>query len=288
MTTKNNFEDSQIEVLGEDLFTNRKRKNTKWFYLLIFILIIVVLAATLLMIYKSANTNTKDDSTNSSSNFNTEISNINSIVSESYINIKEIVINDIPLLIYEPINGKFSLMTGLPPTVDTSIIFICTAAGTRGDNKEILGDFIIDGKQISKGKSKSGFVSILKNQIEIGISLNDSISKHVIEQGGSMFRQYILVKNNIANELNIKGKAIRRALTIKDGYISFYESRSRESLHDFSQALVDSGINYAIYLGGNLYGWYKNRDGYFIEMGNYPTLIPEESSNQNYIVVRSY
>ena len=82
-----------------------------------------------------------------------------------------------------------------------------------------------------------------------------------------------------------KGKAIRRALCEWSGEIVVIESLTRESFYDFAQALVDFGVEYAIYLVGTdvTYGWYVNEDNKRIGFGNPWEILPV---NVNYIVWR--
>ena len=64
------------------------------------------------------------------------------------------------------------------------------------------------------------------------------------------------------------------------------ESRSTESFHDFTQALVDIGISQAIYLvGSTAYGWCIDPSGNRVEFGvENPRNTPP---NTSYIVWRS-
>jgi hypothetical protein len=76
------------------------------------------------------------------------------------------------------------------------------------------------------------------------------------ENEGYFFRQYALVDNNKLVENNPKGKTIRRAICQMQNNVFMVETLSRESFHDFAQALVDIGVNNAIYLvGSTAYGW---------------------------------
>lgn len=72
---------------------------------------------------------------------------------------------------------------------------------------------------------------------------------------------------------------------IKQGQIIMIESRSSESFHDFTQALIDFGINNAIYLvGGNAFGWCYDQHGNRIEFGVEQNSLPPQTS---YIIWRS-
>ena len=70
--------------------------------------------------------------------------------------------------------------------------------------------------------------------------------------GGSFFRQYPLVVDGVMQPSNVKGKSIRRALAQNDDGLYIVMTDERESVHNFSEALVDMGMKDAISLvGGN-------------------------------------
>ena len=86
-----------------------------------------------------------------------------------------------------------------------------------------------------------------------------------------------------------KGKAIRRAICDRQGEIFMVESGTRESFHDFSQALVDLGVDQAIYLvGSTAFGWAVDESGTIYEFGedNYYTGRRKMPKNTSYIVWR--
>jgi hypothetical protein len=65
-----------------------------------------------------------------------------------------------------------------------------------------------------------------------------------------------------------ENKTVRRALVTRKSEIIMVESRSAESFHDFSQALVDIGVSDAIYLiGSTSYGWYLDEENRRVEFG---------------------
>jgi hypothetical protein len=88
------------------------------------------------------------------------------------------------------------------------------------------------------------------------------------ENEGYFFRQYALVDNGKLVENNPKGKTIRRAICQMQDNVFMVESLTRESFHDFAQALVDLGVNNAIYLvGSTAYGWSVDQNGITHEHG---------------------
>jgi hypothetical protein len=86
-----------------------------------------------------------------------------------------------------------------------------------------------------------------------------------------------------------KGKSIRRALCDRQGEIFMIESGTTESFHDFAQALVDLGVDQAVYLvGSSAYGWAVDAEGNVHEFGedNYYTGRHRMPKNTSYIVWR--
>lgn len=119
-----------------------------------------------------------------------------------------------------------------------------------------IGDFIYHGKEYASNHNKAGFVAIVGDKWQIGISQDDSIKEYVKAHNGSMFRQFALVSaGQICEEqFALKGKVTRCALARKAGstMIWYVETIHKESLYDFAQALADYGFTDAVYLtGGN-------------------------------------
>lgn len=202
---------------------------------------------------------------------------------KGYVEVLEETVNDVPLLIYIPHNAEMSLSVGRPDKSDSTIIFITQAADIRGDNFEIVGDFVLAGRQLSRGVAKTGFCAIIEGNITIGVTDNTPLLQKAVDSKGYFFRQYPLVSEGELIENNPKNKSIRRALAIRSDKIIIIESRSAESFHDFSQALIDIGVSDAIYLVGTntAFGWYYDKDHNKTEFGVELTEIP---SNTSYIV----
>ena len=203
---------------------------------------------------------------------------------KGYIKISEVTVNDVPMYIYTPHHAIMTLSVGLPDKNDSTLLFVAQAADIRKDTKKIVGDFVMNGQKLSFGQAKLGFCAIIHGKITLGTAPNTPLLQEAIDTKGYFFRQYPLVKEGELIENNPKNKAIRRALGIKQGQI-IIESRSSESFHDFTQALIDFGINNAIYLvGGNAFGWCYDQHGNRIEFGVEQNSLPPQTS---YIIWRS-
>lgn len=193
-------------------------------------------------------------------------------------------INDVSVTIYSLKHLKAELSFELPDRNDTTVFLAVQAADIRKDNKDIVGDFVIKGKQLSKGKRKTGYCAIINGIVSLGNSINEEIKEMCIQKKGDFFRQYALVMDGEIQENRLKGKAIRRALAKQNNDLYIVESKNRESLYDFSEALADFGFTQAIYLvGGSSYGWWRESRNTIHDLG-----LPNQplSSNINYIVFK--
>jgi hypothetical protein len=204
-----------------------------------------------------------------------------------YTEIKDTLINDIPIKIYIPHNAEMSLHIGKINKEDTSIIYTAQAADVRSDNGGIVGAFVLKGEPKAWGLSKNGYCASINVKVTIGVAENSPLFEKATEEGGYFFRQYPLVSNGKLVENEPKGKSIRRAICDRQGEIFMVETRSIESFHDFAQALVDLGVDQAIYLvGSTAYGWAVDENGTIHEFGeeNYYTGYRNMPQNTSYIV----
>lgn len=282
MIKNKNKHDNEVYILGSEAkakktFTTRRI----WIFILLAVLVVIgVVLGTLL--------NKKADP---EYYFEPEINTVQSVSISSdeseyikdkgFISLVSDTVNDVPLVIFVPNNATMSLQLGIPDKSDTTIIFAAMAADIRKDNEQIVGDFVLDGNQLSRGVAKKGFCSVIDNTITIGVGEDTPLLQQAVDKKGFFFRQYPLVHNGELVENKPKNKSIRRALAIRGDQIIMVQSQSIESFHDFSQALIDAGISDAIYLvGGNAYGWYR-KGAELHEFGKELTDIPQ---NISYIV----
>ena len=207
-----------------------------------------------------------------------------------YVQIQDTIINDINLKIYLPHNAEPSLELGRISKKDDSVILAAQAADVRKDNGGIVGAFVMNGKQISRGSAKEGFCAIIDGNITIGIdSSTELFEKTTDSDSGYFFRQYPLVKNGRMIENEPRGKSIRRSLCERAGEIIIIETCEPQSFYDFAQALQDLGVRNAIYLvGGSAYGWAVDKEGEKHYFGDEKLNISrrKQPKNISYIVWR--
>lgn len=203
--------------------------------------------------------------------------------------IRDTTINDIPLRIFIPHNAEMSLHVGRMNLQDTTVIYTAQAADIRADNGKILGAFVLAGKPLAWGLSKKGFCASIDGVVTVGVSDNSPLFEEATERGGYFFRQYPLVADGVLVENEPKNKSERRAICDRAGEIFMVECLTKESFHDFAQALVDLGVEQAIYLvGSTAYGWAVDENGERHEFGDesYYTGLKPFPANTSYIVWR--
>lgn len=203
--------------------------------------------------------------------------------------IRDTLINDIPIRIYIPHNAEMSLHIGRMDKADTSVVYVAQAADVRADNGGIVGAFVLNGEPKAWGLSKKGFCASIRGKVIVGVADNTSLFEEATECGGYFFRQYPLVKDGQVIDNEPKGKAVRRAICDRLGEIFMVETGTAESFHDFAQALADMGVNQAVYLvGSSAYGWAVDENGTTHEFGdeNYYTGRRKLPENTSYIVWR--
>ena len=196
---------------------------------------------------------------------------------------KDTTINDIPMRLYVPLNMTPRLEVGYKCIDDTTKnMLLFQAADVRADNKKIVGAFVLRGKPLSWGLSKKGYCGIIGDQVTIGVADNSPLFEQATEVGGYFFRQYPLVSDGMLVENELKSQSTRRGLCELEGRVVVAETFTPESLHDFSQALVDLGTTNAIYLvGSSAIGWYRTKDGIGIASGQWE---PRVYKNVSFIV----
>lgn len=166
-------------------------------------------------------------------------------------------IDGVTMRFYNLAGLKASMSREMPADSDSSVVLVTQGWDYYFDDAKqyhFLGDFVYNGKSLARGTGKAGLVAFTKNCWQMGISQEDSVRDYVLDQGGSMFRQFALVSAGqiCLKQFALKGKVHRRALARKPGDATAYyvETVNKESLYDFAEALADYGFIDAVYLTG--------------------------------------
>lgn len=169
----------------------------------------------------------------------------------------------VALNMYELKNLKAEISLTEPDSTDTSVWMYSRSADHTSDNKYI-GSLVMQGRELSTDNSRLGYCAMANGNVVIGISRSDKVKDYAMEQGGSFFRQFILVSNGILpSKFHLHGKVERRALArMSDDRLFYIESRHPETMWDFADALREYGFADAIYItGGNCHSFYRTSDG---------------------------
>ena len=284
--TQNQFDiqDTEIRIIGDSAPTPRKRYG--WL-LLIGVLLAIAVGMVLLFTLRtnhSAEEGIFEQSIQQSVPHPLRgwLSSLDSISTQCVVT-KDTTVNDIPMRLYVPLNVTPRLEVGYKCIDDTTRnLLLFQAADIRADNKKIVGAFVLRGKPLSWGLSKKGYCSIIGDEVTIGVADNSPLFEQATEVGGYFFRQYPLVSNETLVENELKSQSTRRGLCELEGKVVVVETFTPESLHDFSQALVDIGTTNAIYLvGSSAIGWHRTIDGRGIASGQWE---PRVYKNVSFIV----
>lgn len=267
------IKDDEIRIIGQA--EPKKKRFMKWLWVLIPAVIVIIIAAVLsIVLLKGEDENKKVTEELEHSLYDPipepkpvkdtimPLGNYDDSLSKAYAEHILKTINDIPLDIYIPHNAEPELMIGVPDITDKNIILAAQAADIRADNGKIVGAFVLKGKPYSWGLSKKGYCSIIGGKVTVGVSENSPLFEEATGKEGYFFRQYALVDNGVLVDNEPKGKTIRKALCDRDGEIFIVISQTKESFHDFAQALVDLDVDNAIYLVGSpySYGFFRDYD----------------------------
>ena len=117
-------------------------------------------------------------------------------------------------------------------------------------------------------------MAMVDDRMVIGVSRSEKVKDYVMENGGSYFRQFVLVSNGvIPAQFELHGKVERKAIgrMVKEEKDSLYfiSTRNKETLWDFADALREYGFIDAIYItGGTDYCYYRTADGQRYDIGD--------------------
>lgn len=284
--TQNQFDiqDTEIRIIGDSAPTPRKRYG--W---LVLIGVLLAIAVGMVLLFTLRTSHSAEEGIFEQSNQQSVphplrgwLSSLDSISTQCVVT-KDTTVNDIPMRLYVPLNVTPRLEVGYKCIDDTTRnLLLFQAADIRADNKKIVGAFVLRGKPLSWGLSKKGYCSIIGDEVTIGVADNSPLFEQATEVGGYFFRQYPLVSNETLVENELKSQSTRRGLCELEGKVVVVETFTPESLHDFSQALVDIGTTNAIYLvGSSAIGWHRTIDGRGIASGQWE---PRVYKNVSFIV----
>lgn len=168
----------------------------------------------------------------------------------------------VALNFYELRGLKAEISLQEPDTTDTSV-YLYSRCADHGKNNEYLGSVVMNGEELQSDNTRLGYCAMANDNIVVGIARDEEVKDYVMEQGGSFFRQFILVSNGVLpSKFYLHGKVERRGLGRIGDKLYYIETRHKETMWDFADALREYGFTDAIYItGGNGYSFYRSADG---------------------------
>lgn len=174
---------------------------------------------------------------------------------------------------------RAELTTQEPDSTDTDVIFYSRSADYTNEGKYI-GTMVMQGKELRSDASRLGYCGMANGNIVIGVSRSDRVKDYCEERGGSFFRQFILLSAGVVpSRFDLHGKVERRAIgRMADDHLYYIETRHKETLWDFADALREYGFVDALYItGGTCYTYYRNAEGQVVGIGD-----PENHPDKNH------
>ncbi len=164
---------------------------------------------------------------------------------------------------------KASIEFEEPDTADTSVYLYCRSVDHKVDSTYI-GSLVVNGEERQSDTHRLGYMAMLGDNTVIGISRSEKVKDFVQDQGGSFFRQFILVSDGtIPSHFFLHGKVERRAIGRINDQLYYIATRNKETLWDFADALREYGFIDAIYItGGADYGFYRDKGGVRHDIGD--------------------
>ena len=170
--------------------------------------------------------------------------------------------------------GLKAEITFTEPTVDDTDVYLysrcCDQTSYDPETNRYLGSLVQNGKELQSDNSRLGYCAMANDNIVIGIARDEKVKDYCIEQKGSFFRQFILVSDGVLpGRFYLHGKVERRALARMGKNLFYVESKGKETMWDFADALREYGFIDAIYItGGTDYCFYRTADGTAHDIGD--------------------
>jgi len=169
----------------------------------------------------------------------------------------------VSLNLYELQGLKGEITFDEPDTTDVNVYLYSRCSDHTPDGK-FLGTVVMKGDELSSDVTRLGYCAMNDNRTVIGISRFESVKDYIVKQGGSYFRQFILVSDGVLPpRFYLHGKVERRGLGRIGDKIYYIETIHPETMWDFADALREYGFIDAIYItGGNEHqSFYRTGDG---------------------------
>lgn len=178
---------------------------------------------------------------------------------------------DVPLEFYAIHGVRANIEFAEPDTLDQSVFLYCRSADHRADSI-YRGALVVNGEEKPSDDGRMGYMAMAGDRFVIGISGADEteMKDYVIGQGGSYFRQQVLVSaNRVPHDFELHGKVERKAIGRIGEQYYLISTLDKETMWDFADALREYGFIDAVYItGGNDYCYYRDSIGTRHDIGD--------------------
>lgn len=181
----------------------------------------------------------------------------------------EVTYLGVSMYLYKITGLRPALISGVPDLNDENVYLVTRSADywKKNNERKIIGDYIVDGKQFASNAWRAGYFSILDGKAEIGVGREPDMKKFILYHNGAMFRQFALVSGGIkcVSQYVLKGKVTRCAYArTAENELFYVETSQPETLYGFSDALIEYGFVDAIYITGGKQPdlFYRTTDGF--------------------------
>ncbi|MBO5698615.1 MAG: hypothetical protein J6R79_01235 [Bacteroidaceae bacterium] len=149
-----------------------------------------------------------------------------------------------------------------PDTADASVFLYCRSVDFTAEGR-YLSSLVSNGTEYAANNHRLGYMAMVNGKNTIGISRSEEVMEYVKEQGGSYFRQFILVSDGeLPPRFHLHGKVERCAIGRIGETLYYITSHHKETLWSFADALREYGFIDAIYItGGYDYSFYRDING---------------------------
>lgn len=176
---------------------------------------------------------------------------------------------------------KAEIALSQPDSTDASVM-LCTRCSDYTATGQYLGSLVVGGRVLQTDRSRVGYCAMANGNVVIGVSRSEKVKDYCAERGGAFFRQFVLVSDGVLpTRFVLHGKMERRALArMADDSVYLVETRHKETLWDFADAMREYGFVDAIYLtGGQSRSWYRSPDGACHDIGAVVEVTPKSLKN---------
>lgn len=180
--------------------------------------------------------------------------------------------------LFANLNDALLTFTVEKPKRDDTNILLAVPAGFVTAEEKPVGVLVYNREVHNKINAKlGGALEIVDGKFKLidtkgGAGLNSEYLNELAKKNGSLFQQFIIVRNRIASTFKDQGKYLRRGIGhLSDGKAVLVESKTWITLKQFASDMVALGVRDLIYtdMGPWKESWIRDpKTGDLVDIGN--------------------